>query len=221
MAAGTDGAWLSLDDAADHPETFWLSVATALQRARPGAFDATEQLATRSRTDSALFVMQFLDDAAALERSLEFVLEDFHVLRNPAIIASFASVIENLPAQLRFVITSRSDPALPTARWRARSWVADIRQRDLAFDEDETRSFLPPSAHRVRTGRDRRTSDPDRGMGSRADPHGRRAARRRRGRCGAPPHRKQPHDRRSPCGGGHRAPNRRRPRPHVVLVHRR
>ena len=140
--AGTDGAWLSLDDAADHPETFWLSVATALQHARPGAFDATEQLATRSRTDSALFVMQFLDDAAALERSLEFVLEDFHVLRNPAIIASFASVIENLPAQLRFVITSRSDPALPTARWRARSWVADIRQRDLAFDEDETRSLL-------------------------------------------------------------------------------
>ena len=44
--AGTDGAWLSLDDAADHPETFWLSVATALQHARPGAFDATEQLAT-------------------------------------------------------------------------------------------------------------------------------------------------------------------------------
>ena len=86
--------------------------------------------------------MQFLDDAAALERSLEFVLEDFHVLRNPAIIASLASVIENLPAQLRFVITSRSDPALPTARWRARSWVADIRQRDLAFDEDETRSLL-------------------------------------------------------------------------------
>ena len=29
--AGTDGAWLSLDDTADHPETFWLSVATALQ----------------------------------------------------------------------------------------------------------------------------------------------------------------------------------------------
>ena len=140
--AGTDGAWLSLDDAADHPETFWLSVATALQHARPGAFDATEQLATRSRTDSALFVMQFLDDAAALERSLEFVLEDFHVLRNPAITASVASVIENLPPQLRFVITSRSDPALPTARWRARSWVADIRQRDLAFDEDETRSLL-------------------------------------------------------------------------------
>jgi ATP/maltotriose-dependent transcriptional regulator MalT len=74
--AGTDGAWLSLDDAADHPEAFWLYVATALQRARPGAFDATEQLATRSRTDSALFVMQVLDDAAALERSLEFVLLD-------------------------------------------------------------------------------------------------------------------------------------------------
>ena len=146
--AGTDGAWLSLDDAADHPETFWLSVATALQRARPGAFDATEQLATRSRTDSALFVMQFLDDAAALERSLEFVLEDFHVLRNPAIIASFASVIENLPAQLRFVITSRSDPALPTARWRAHD-RGSLTSANATSHSTKTKpgGFLPPSAH--------------------------------------------------------------------------
>ena len=148
--AAIDGAWLSLDVDVDQCERFWLYVIAALQRARPGAFDATERLAMRGDTDSALFVTQLLDDAAALRHSVALVLEDLHVLREPAIIASLIAVIEGLPPQLRILITSRSDPALPLARWRARSWIVDIRQHDLEFDPDEAKElFAALGEHRL------------------------------------------------------------------------
>ena len=108
----------------------------------PAPFDATEQLAIRSRSDSALFVAQLLDEAAALRQPLAIVLEDLHALREPAIIAFLTSVIEGLPPQLQVVVTSRSDPALPLARWRARSWLVDIRQHDLEFTADEVKELF-------------------------------------------------------------------------------
>ena len=136
------GAWLSLRTEIDQYECFWLHVLAALQRARPGAFDATEQLVIRSRADSASFVTQLLEDAAALRDPLTLVLEDFHVLRDPTVAASLTRVVEGLPPQMRVLITSRSDPVLPLPRWRARSWLVDIRQRDLEFDPDEVEDLL-------------------------------------------------------------------------------
>lgn len=150
--AGLDGAWLSLNADVDQCERFWSYAAAALQRARPGAFDATEQLAIRSGADSAAFVTQLLEDASALRHPLVLVLEDLHVLREPAVIASLTSVVEGLPPHLRLLVTSRSDPALPLARWRARSWLVDIRQRDLQFDRDEVKDLLAALGEHRLTG---------------------------------------------------------------------
>ena len=150
--AGLDGAWLSLHTDVDQCERFWSYAAAALQRARPGAFDATEQLAIRSGADSAAFVTQLLEDASALRHPLVLVLEDLHVLREPAVIASLTSVVEGLPPHLRLLVTSRSDPALPLARWRARSWLVDIRQRDLQFDRDEVKDLLAALGEHRLTG---------------------------------------------------------------------
>ena len=71
--AEADGAWLLLRTDIDQCGRFWLHLLAATQRARPGAFDATEQLAIRSRADSAPFVTQLLEDADAgheLDRAL-------------------------------------------------------------------------------------------------------------------------------------------------------
>ena len=36
------------------------------------------------------------------------------------------------------VLTGRADPSLPVSRWRGRSWLAELRQRDLALMLPET-----------------------------------------------------------------------------------
>jgi LuxR family transcriptional regulator, maltose regulon positive regulatory protein len=136
------GALFHADQGDDRPEHFWTYVVAALQRSQPGTFDGSERL-LRSRTGRAeLFVSQLLYDAERLERQAVLVVEDLHTIRDGSILSTLDEIVDYLPQQLRLVFTSRRDLDLPVARWRARSWLVEIRQEDLAFDHHETRQLL-------------------------------------------------------------------------------
>ena len=48
------------------------------------------------------------------------------------------------------LLTSRVDPRLPVSRWRGRSWLAELRQRDLALTLPETAElFTALGEHRL------------------------------------------------------------------------
>ncbi|MEN8098167.1 MAG: LuxR C-terminal-related transcriptional regulator, partial [Chloroflexota bacterium] len=55
---------------------------------------------------------------------------------------SFLFFVENAPANLHLVLLSRSDPAWPLAKFRARNQLAEIRAQNLRFTESETDAFL-------------------------------------------------------------------------------
>ncbi len=134
-------AVVTLDDADNAPERFWRYIAAALRRVRPGEFDESVRT-SRSASSSELLVAQVLDDAASTVRPLVLAIEDLHVIRNRSILDAIALLVEHLPSHVRVVFTSRQDVALPIARWRARSWLAEIRAADLAFSHDETVSLF-------------------------------------------------------------------------------
>jgi LuxR family maltose regulon positive regulatory protein len=144
FAASTEcgGARFLADAADDRPARFWSYVVAALQRSRPGAFDGSELL-LRSRTGrSELFVSQLLHEAERLDRQIVLMIEDLHTIHDASILSTLQEIVEYLPAQLRLVLTSRRDLALPVARWRARSWLVEVRQQDLAFDLGEAEQLL-------------------------------------------------------------------------------
>jgi LuxR family maltose regulon positive regulatory protein len=136
-----DQAVVVLDEADNAPERFWRYVVATLARARPGAFERSAG-AYRSGCGSETLIGQILEDAAALNGVLVLAIEDLHTVRNTSILDAVARFFEHLPPQLRVVFTSRQDVALPIARWRARSWLVDIRGADLAFTEEETRQLF-------------------------------------------------------------------------------
>ena len=70
------------------------------------------------------------------------VLDDYHVIEEPQIQDGMAYLVEHLPAQIRLVIASRADPALPLARLRARGELVEIRAADLRFTLDEAAAYL-------------------------------------------------------------------------------
>jgi LuxR family maltose regulon positive regulatory protein len=141
--ARADGcAWVSLDEGDDRPERFWLYVTAALQRACPGAFSESERLVTETRSDWKAFGAQLLSDAEGLDRAIVLALEDLHTIHAPATFEALSWIVEQLPPQLRLVCTARSDLPLPLARWRARSWLVEVRQDDLAFDREETAALF-------------------------------------------------------------------------------
>ena len=136
------GAVFHADDGDDRPERFWTYVVAALQRSEPGAFDGSESL-LKGRTGRAeLFVSQLLHDAEHLDRQMVLVVEDLHTIRDASILSALGEIVDYLPKQLRLVLTSRRDLDLPVARWRARSWLVEVRQDDLAFDHDETAQLV-------------------------------------------------------------------------------
>jgi LuxR family maltose regulon positive regulatory protein len=130
-------AVVTLDEADNAPERFWRYIAASLQRARPDGF-ARSARAARASCNSDVLVALLLEDAANLDRDLVLAIEDLHTIRNQAILEAIALLVDHLPPQVRVVFTSRKDVALPTARWRARSWLVDVRGIDLAFTQEET-----------------------------------------------------------------------------------
>jgi ATP/maltotriose-dependent transcriptional regulator MalT len=70
------------------------------------------------------------------------ILDDYQVIRTPAIHAGMTFLLDNLPAPMHVIIASRADPILPLARWRARGQLTELRADDLRFTAAEAATFL-------------------------------------------------------------------------------
>ena len=136
-------AWLSLEHTDNDPALFWTYFIAALQTAAPGVGEGARALlsSTGSPTEEG-FVVTLLNDLASLSAEVVLVLDDYHVIEEPHIRDGMAYLVEHLPRQIRLVIASRADPALPLARLRARRQLVEIRAADLRFTLDETAAYL-------------------------------------------------------------------------------
>ena len=83
-----------------------------------------------------------INDLAMQENSVVLVLDDYHVIENPFIHASFLFLLDHLPGNLHIIISTRTDPPWPLARFRARNQLIEIRAQDLRFNPQETAAFL-------------------------------------------------------------------------------
>ena len=142
--------WVTLDDGDDRPERFWLAFVLALERAVPGAFAQAAAAATDVHRLPSEFLARLLTAWSAVAGPLVVVLEDVHHLQSPEITEDLGFVVEHLPEGSRMLLTSRVDPRLPVSRWRGRSWLAELRQRDLALTLPETAElFTALGEHRL------------------------------------------------------------------------
>jgi LuxR family maltose regulon positive regulatory protein len=135
-------AWLSLDETDNEPRSFWRYVLEALRTTVPVA--PTNALAgldlALGREDENL--RRLSAGIAELPTPLVLVLDDFHLVQDPAVLAGMASLVRRPLWQLRLVLLTRSDPALPLHRLRVSDELAEIRGRDLAFTVSEASSLL-------------------------------------------------------------------------------
>jgi LuxR family maltose regulon positive regulatory protein len=143
----TQTAWISLEPEDDDPIRFWHYVLAACERfAGDPSQAAFQQLAANQSFFPRLVLKQFLttflnDVAQHASRSL-LVLDDYHVITSAEIHESLAYLIDHLPSTLHLVLASRSEPALPLARWRARGDLQEFGPADLRFSSEEGISFL-------------------------------------------------------------------------------
>jgi LuxR family maltose regulon positive regulatory protein len=126
-------------DARD-PQRFWLSVVAALSRTDP-ASALLQPLTAAPDLDGWMITERLLKDLAPLEDQVWLVIDDAHEL-GPEVLRQLELLVVRAPLQLRFVLATRHDVRLGLHRLRLEGELAEIREPELRFTQDEARQLF-------------------------------------------------------------------------------
>ena len=134
-------AWLSCDSADTDAARFVTAIieAARIGFGQPWIGEDARQLMTLDGEVSADVVAALADDLDVPDGVL--VVDDFH-LTGAASADALRWLVEYHPPSLQLVVASRVDPPLRVHRMRAHQDLVELRDGDLAFSVEETRSLL-------------------------------------------------------------------------------
>ena len=135
-------AWVSLDEGDNDPVRFWSYVLTALERCQPGTYQPLLPALRRQHCSLPYLLTALLNTWVEHNEPQLLVLDDYHVITEPALHTSLTSVIERLPPQVHVVLITRVDPPLKLSRLRGHDQVFEIRTDSLRYTPEETHAFL-------------------------------------------------------------------------------
>jgi LuxR family maltose regulon positive regulatory protein len=136
-------AWVSIDEQDNDLVRFWRYVLTALDRLQPGmCTDLVTRLRTKPSPPLPYLLTKLINRLVQIPEQMLLVLDDYHMITDQAVQASFTSLVEHLPAQLRVVLSTRVDPPFPLSRLRARSQLLEVRTEQLRCSDTEVADFL-------------------------------------------------------------------------------
>jgi LuxR family transcriptional regulator, maltose regulon positive regulatory protein len=136
-------AWLSLDDGDNDPLVFWSCLVASIARVVPGfASSVVPALSSVGGLALDAVVARILNELEALDQHIALVLDDYQLIRSRECHETLGLFLERLPSTLQLIISTRSDPPLPMARWRANGRVNELRAADLAFTDTEAAEAL-------------------------------------------------------------------------------
>jgi LuxR family maltose regulon positive regulatory protein len=144
-----NAAWLSLDADDNHPGQFLYALSAAIERATPGCEGCAAEVAAilsggASPAGAARAAVSLLVNriAAGRHERAVLVLDDLHVVSEPAVHAALDALIERLPDRASVVVATRHDPPLALALLRARRELFELRLPELRFTAAEADALL-------------------------------------------------------------------------------
>jgi LuxR family maltose regulon positive regulatory protein len=134
-------AWLSLDQADNHPTSFWTYLVAAPQTVAPGVGErAILLLQSPQPLPIETVLTMLLNGVNAISSDVLLVLDDYHVLENREVQNGMVFLLDHLPPRMTLVIATGADPTLP--RLRARGELVEVRATDLRFTPEEAAAYL-------------------------------------------------------------------------------
>lgn len=136
-------SWLTLDREDNQPIRFWWYLIGAFQTINADLGREAQRLLMASQRPPIRNILSLLlNDLAAYSDQIILVLDNFEAITASAIHKGLVFIADHAPAHLHMVLSSRSDPPLPLARFRAHDQLAEVRGKELDFTPDETAAFL-------------------------------------------------------------------------------
>jgi LuxR family maltose regulon positive regulatory protein len=142
--SATPVAWLSLERE-DNDLVGFLTYVIAAFRTLDQEIGRTSLALLQSSTSATVEPMLALliNDLVSVKLpSFVLVLDDYHVIEDPAIHHALTFLVEHLPAQMHLIIAARADPPLPLARLRGRGQLCEVRAADLRFAVGEVEAYI-------------------------------------------------------------------------------
>jgi LuxR family maltose regulon positive regulatory protein len=145
-------AWVALDGRDDDAVVFLRYIAVAIDRVEPLPPEVFDALSGPGGTAWAMRIARAGAALAAVDRPLVLVLDDLHVVGNPSCLDVVAELVQYVPAGSLIAVTSREEPKLPLARWRAQGLVLELGVADLRLDEQEAGLLLGAAGIELEAG---------------------------------------------------------------------
>ncbi|MBK6709833.1 MAG: tetratricopeptide repeat protein [Chloroflexi bacterium] len=141
-------AWLSLDEADNDPTRFWGYWLGACQRLDAAIGQSAQSILGMPQIQRLTAVLdELINDLTLLEQPCILVLDDYHVITNPALHDALDYFIDHQPPKLHLALTTRTDPPISLARLRVRGLLTEIRAHNLRFTLEEAVQFFNQSMH--------------------------------------------------------------------------
>ena len=165
-------AWVSLDSTDNQPRAFWSYVVGALRASGAVAPDNPLAHLVPGLGSEDEILRRFVAGVSELPEPVVLVLDDFHLIDDPTVIAAVTALVRVPVPQLRLVLLTRADPMLPLHRLRL---AGRARGDPLGRPRPHPgRRGHPPGPRRggARARRRRAARRPHRGVAGRAPSRG-------------------------------------------------
>jgi LuxR family maltose regulon positive regulatory protein len=134
--------WLSIDQHDNDPTVLLTYLAVGLDRVEPIDPAVLGTLASRGTSISQTVLPRLGATLSSKALPVVLVLDDVHLLQDQEGLDAVAVLVDHLPPGSQLVVTSRGEPPLPVARWRAEGRLAELGPSELAMSPAEAGSLL-------------------------------------------------------------------------------
>ncbi|RLP53214.1 MAG: hypothetical protein D6160_17040 [Ketobacter sp.] len=137
QSIGQPYVWLSLDSQDNDSLRFWRYVSGTLAGGNETRFAPAQ-----TDSDPEAWVVSIVNHWTGQDQVTTLVLDDFHVIQDPALLQTVNWFLDNLPPSLHVLITTRVLPSLHIPLRRVRSHITEIQAFDLSFGRTEVQRFF-------------------------------------------------------------------------------
>ncbi len=136
-------AWLSLDPGDNNLVRFLTYISATLGTLNPKLTrDLVSQLHLPELPPVEELIILLINGVTAFPQDFALILDDCHVITDPAIHAALSYLLDHPPPKMHLVMLTRADPPLQLAKLRARGDLVELRSGDLRFTTEEATNFL-------------------------------------------------------------------------------
>lgn len=145
-------AWLSLDRLDGDPASFWAHLIEAVQSALPAIDDEPAILLGERGVEDPVFLAALVAQIESSDAEAVLVLDGLPSHLDRLVLDGLTMLVERIGDTLPIVVTARSNPALPLARWRTLGWLDEVREHDLLLSDDEAAAIASTIGQDVEPG---------------------------------------------------------------------